>query len=213
MKKITSVILILVLFTSVFSACSKDSSSTTTSTDSSIDNTTDFPVIGNKSLFSNDSSLGIGDSIATEDIIFTLTDVTYGTNLSNYPKQDDYMYELSEEDAKEASKDKAYKADDGEGYVVLVYDLENTGNDSFLYEGNTVLKYKGEIYEEYPYSNDRFNVKLDDGFEAFLEYTFEPGDKYELRVCYSVPYEILENENEPLEVIATFDKEYTFKVR
>jgi len=217
MKKITSIILALIISASVFSACGTESQNEQEDSFSNepiaVTDPTPTPGDSKESPIISDDVLTIGDKITTADIEFELIDVTYGTNLFNFPQQDNYLYQISEEEAERASQNKAYKADEGEGYVVLVYNLKNTDSEDLLYKGNTVLKYKGEIYEEHPYTNSRFNVKLSDGFEGVLEYTFKPNDAYELRACYKVPYEILENESEPLEVIATFDKEYTFKVR
>ena len=197
MKKLTSIFLALLLSLSIFTACDDDSDSS--------DN--------KKSKKESSTVTEFNQTVTTDDWEFVLKDVTYGTNLGNYTKQDDYLYELPEGDERRDSKDKAYKADEGEGYVVLVYNLKNISGNSLDYAGNTAIKYDGEVYKSHPYSNSNFNLRIDDAFKGFQSYTFEPSSEYEVRVCFDVPYEILENKHKPLDLIVTFDKEYTFRIR
>ena len=164
----------------------------------------------------------LGDTVATDNWELTVTEVAFGTNLETATDSDDYLLVDGDFDttiylADGSKAEKAYVAKEGRAYAVVAYELTYTGKETASYTQQMAIDYNdGYLYEEHPYTNSDFELRGADGrFDGCTYYDVEPlADSMEIRTCFDVPAEVMEDTEAPLSVVVTLDgQEFTYTVR
>lgn len=163
----------------------------------------------------------LGDTITSENWEMTVTDVAFGTNLNTDVESDDYLlvdgdYNPEIELLDGSTANKAYVAEEGRAYAVVAYELTYTGKESAMYDQQMAVAYgDGYLYDVPPYANSIFEIRVDGRFQGETFWNFEPlAESVEIRACYDIPLEVMEDTETPLSVIVTLDgTEYTYTVR
>lgn len=226
MKKLLALILAAALALSLV-ACGGDSGAGDTNTPSTGNGdttSTDTPSGGGEDNTSPEiQELALGDTISTDNWEFTLTKVTFGTNLCKETESDDYMivdgdYETTYTYGGE-TYNLSYVAEDGRAFVAVAYTMKYNGKET-VKTFNQLPKLKvdysgGYLFEDSPYTGGSLSVRVDGVFEEVKSPTIEPlSPAAEYRDCFDVPIEVMENADAPVKIIVTLDGvDYIYSVR
>lgn len=167
--------------------------------------------------------LTLGNTISTDNWEFTLTHVTFGTNLCKETESDDYMiidgdYETTFTYGGE-TYNLSYVAEDGRAFVAVAYTMKYNGKealDTFNQFPKLKVDYNGGyLFEDSPYTGGSLSIKVDGVFQSFDSPTIEPlSPAAEYRDCFDVPIEVMENTNAPVKIIVTLDGiDYIYSAR
>ena len=169
--------------------------------------------------YSNSEVHQLGDTIVTDNWEFTLSQVTFGTNLCKDLESKDYMmvdgdYKTTDTWGGE-TYDLAYVAEKDRAFVAVGYTMKYIGKkkiDVFdKWPDMKVVYNDGYIFEDSPYSDGSLYVWDGEKFEEVINPDIEPlSPETEYRDCFDVPIEVKENTTGSVNIIVDLGRDGTY---